>query len=58
MLNNNLFQTMRNETVKKSLADLRKDLQLIRQADMLKIIGGKSKTFHSWNSGCTTIVPQ
>ncbi|MBP7821811.1 MAG: hypothetical protein KA010_02730 [Saprospiraceae bacterium] len=49
---------MRNETVKKSLADLRKDLQLIRQADMLKIIGGKSKTFHSWNSGCTTIVPQ
>lgn len=57
MLNTN-FKTMRNETVKKSLADLRKDLQIIRQADMLKIMGGKSRNFQAWNNGCSSIVPQ
>lgn len=43
---------------RKSLADLQKDLQVIRKNDMNKITGGKSKHKIRWNSSCRGIVPQ
>ncbi len=43
---------------KKSLADLQKDLQVIKKDDMNKITGGKSKPKIRWNSSCRGIVPQ
>ncbi len=42
---------------KRNLADLKKDLQVIRKEDLNILLGGKNKSRTRWN-GCGGIVPQ
>lgn len=42
---------------KKNLADLKRDLQVIRKEELTNLLGGKSKNRTRWN-GCGGIVPQ
>jgi hypothetical protein len=42
---------------KKNLADLKRDLQVIRKEELTILTGGKNKSRTRWN-GCGGIVPQ
>ncbi len=44
--------------VRKSLMDLKNDLQIINKDDMNHLIGGKSKGKIRWKASCGGIVPQ